>query len=69
MTVHARRHIRFHVRMSTHVQNPRKSEKSPVPTLLSTVQVHMPNRNFVVATARLVAVTFGFHHSAIRCFI
>ena len=33
---------------------PRISEKSPVRTLLLTVQLHMPNRNYVVATATLV---------------
>jgi len=44
-------------------------EKSPMLTSLSTVQSLMPNRNFVVATATLVTVTFCFHNSALSCFI
>ena len=48
---------------------PRTSEKSPVPTSLLTVQLHMPNRNFVVATNTQVTVTFCFHNSALSCFI
>ena len=38
------------------------SKKSPLPTSLSAVQSHMPNRNFVVTTATLVTVTFYFHN-------
>ena len=48
---------------------PSTSEKSPMPTSLSTVQSHMPNRNFVVTTATLVTVTFCFHNSALSCFV
>ena len=29
----------------------------------------MPRRNFVVATARLVTVTFCFHNSSLPCFV
>ena len=45
------------------------SEKSPVPTSLSTAQSHMQNRNYVVATATQVTVTFCLHNSALSCFI
>ena len=48
---------------------PIMSEKSPVPTSLSTVQSHMPNRNFFVPTATLVTVMFSFHGSGLSCFI
>ena len=48
---------------------PNTSEKSKVSTSLSTVQPHMLNRNFVVATARLVTVTFCFRNFALSCFI
>ena len=41
------------------------SEKLPLPTSLSTVQSHMPNRSFAVATATLMTVTFCFHDSAL----
>ena len=65
--------MRSHVRVSTHVQNPWMSgdtcEKSPVPSSLSTVQSHMPNRNFVVSTATLTTVTFYIHSSALPCFV
>ena len=44
------------------------SEKLLVPTSLSTVQAHMPNRNYVV-TATLMTVTFCFHNAALSCFI
>ena len=44
---------------------PSTSDKLPVPTSLSTVQWHMPNGNFVVATATLVTVTFCFHNFAL----
>ena len=50
-------------------QIPCTSEKSPVPTSLSTLQSHMPNRSFIVATATLVTVTFCFQNSAVLCFI
>ena len=43
------------------------SDYSPVPTSLSTVPLHMPNRNSVVANATLVTVTFCFHISALPC--
>ena len=39
---------------------PITSEKSLVPASLSTVQSHILNRNFVVATATLVIVTVAF---------
>ena len=48
---------------------PCTSEISPLPTSLSTVQSHMPNRKFVVATAKLETVPFCFHNSALSCFI
>ena len=48
---------------------PGTSEKSPVPTSLATMQSHMPNKNFAVATATLVTVTFCCHNSALSCFI
>ena len=35
---------------------PSTSEKLPVPTSLSTMQSHMPNWNFVIATATLLTV-------------
>ena len=68
--VHALRHVRSHVCVSKHVQNtpPPTSEKSPVTTSSLTVQLHMPNRNNVVATATLVTVTFCFHNSVLSCF-
>ena len=39
------------------------------PTSLSTVQLHLPNKNFVVATVILVTVTFCFYTSDLSCFI
>ena len=36
--------------------------------LLSTVQSHIPNRNFVVAAATQVTVTLCFHKSVLTCF-
>ena len=45
------------------------SEKSPMPTSLSTIQLHMPNRNFFGATATLVTVNFCCHSRALTCFI
>ena len=53
-------HAHIHARAFPHST----SEKSPVPTLLSTVQLDMPNKNFVAATVTLVAVTFCFHNFA-----
>ena len=44
------------------------SEQLPIPTSLSTMQSHMPNNNFVVATATLFAVGVCFHNSALFCF-
>ena len=41
---------------------------APVPTSLSTVRSHMPNRNFVVTTATLVT-QFFCHNSALLSFI
>ena len=67
--VHARRHLLSRVPVSTRAQNPSTSEKSPLPTSLSSVQSHVPSRNFAVATARLVTVTVCFHNSALSCFI
>ena len=48
---------------------PGMSKKSPVPTSLSTVQLHMPNKDFVIATAILVTVTFYSYSSALFCCI
>ena len=48
---------------------PSISEKSSVPKSLSSTQSQMPNRNFIVATATLVPVTFCFHNSVLLCFI
>ena len=50
-------------------KTPSTSEKSPVPTSLSTMQSHMQSRSFVVTTAKLVTVTFCFHNSALSFFI
>ena len=47
---------------------PYTSEISPLPTSLSTVQSHMPNRNFVVPIVKPVTVPFCFHTSALSCF-
>ena len=38
-------------------------------TSLSTVQLHLLNRDYVTATAALVAVKFCFHNSVQSCFI
>ena len=43
--------------------------KLPVLTSLPTVQSHMPNRNFVVATATQVNVTFCFYNSVLSWFL
>ena len=48
---------------------PRTSEKSPVPTSLLIVQLRMPNRNCVVATATQVTFTFCFQNSVLSCVI
>ena len=48
---------------------PCTKEKSPVPASFSTVQLHMPNRTFVVTTEPLVAITVRFQNSALSCFI
>ena len=47
---------------------PSTSEKLPVPTSLSTVQLHTPKKNFIVATATLVNAIFCLHNSALSCF-
>ena len=60
--------MRPHVHVSTHMHHSQHGEKSPVSKSLSTVQSHMPNRNFVVATATLVTVSFYFHSSHSSCF-
>ena len=38
-------------------KTPSRSENLVMPTSVSTIQLHMPNRNFVVATATLGTVT------------
>ena len=50
-------------------QIPSTSEKLPVPTSPSSMPSNMPDRNFVVATAAEVTVTFFFHNSTSSCFI
>ena len=45
----------------------RRRIRSHVPTSLSTMQSHMPNRSFVVSTATLATVTFHFQNSALSC--
>ena len=47
---------------------PSKNEKSPLPASLLTVQLLMPNRNYFIATATLVTITFSSHNSALSCF-
>ena len=69
LSVHARRHVLSHVCLSTHLQNLPLQRKIAVPTSLLAVQSHVPNRNYVVATATLVTVMFCFHNSALSCFI
>ena len=49
-------------------QIPSTSEKLPVPTSPSSMPSNMPDRNFVVATAAEVTVTFFFHNSTSSCF-
>ena len=39
---------------------PSTREKSPMTTSLSIVQSHLPNRNFVIETAKLVDLIFAF---------
>ena len=48
--VYARKHVRPHIRVFTHIENPSTSERSPGPTPLSSVQSHVPNKNLVVTT-------------------
>ena len=48
---------------------PTKSKRSPVPTSQSTMQSHKPNRNFFVAAAALVTVSFCFYSSHLACFV
>ena len=45
------------------------NEISSMPTVLSTVKLHMPHRNFVIATTTLVTIIFSFHNSALSCYI
>ena len=45
------------------------SKQSPLPTSLSTMPLHMPNRDFIVATVPLVTVSFNLHVSVLSCFI
>ena len=64
----ARAHV--HTSSCPHVcKIPSTSEKSPLPTSLSTVQSHMRSWDFFVAAATLVTVTFCFHSYALSCFI
>ena len=51
------------------MQIPNTSEESLLPTSLSTVQSHKPNKKFFVAIVALVTVTFYFHYSALSCFL
>ena len=48
---------------------PSMSIKLPVPTSLSTLQSHIPNRNIVIATTTVLTGTICFHNSALSCFI
>ena len=48
---------------------PSISEKSLLPTSLSTMQSHMPNGDHIVVIATLVTATFCFLNSALSCFI
>ena len=58
--------MRSHVHASLHMcKISSTSEKSPVPKSLSTMQSHLPNRNFVVATELLVTSLFCFHNYAL----
>ena len=64
------RDLSSHMCASPHTcKIPSTSEESPTPTSLSTMQLHMPYRSFVVATATLVIFTFCFQNSALSCFI
>ena len=47
----------------------RTSEKSPVPTSPLLLQSYTPTKNYVVAIATHVTVTFCFYNSALSCFI
>ena len=60
----------YHTRSCPHTSKIHsRSENSPVPTSLLTLQSHIPNSNFIVATAKLVIFTFSFHNSVLSCFI
>ena len=67
-SVHVLRHVRWHVRVSTYVQNPQHEQKITRAKSLSIVQSRVPNRKFVVATATLMTVTFCIHNFASSCF-
>ena len=58
-----------YMHMSTDPQNPQHEQKIALATSLLTVQLHMPNRNFVTMAATLVTVAFWFHNSALFCSI
>ena len=68
-TVHVRRHVQSHMRVSTHVQNPQHERK------YHPCQHHYQPCNRTcqigtsVATTILVTVTFCFRNSALSCFI
>ena len=48
--------------MCLHICNiPSRIKRPPVPISLPTMQLHMPNMNFVVIAATLVTVTVCFH--------
>ena len=48
---------------------PSTIKKPTASTSLSSVQSHVPQRDFAVATATLVTVNFCFHNSGLFCFI
>ena len=56
-------------RVHTRAKSPARAKKSSVTTSLSTVQSHVPNRNFIVAATTLMTVTLCFHISAVSCFV
>ena len=53
----------------TCVQNPQHQRKIAQANINITVQSHITNRNFFIATATLVTVALCFHNSALSCFI
>ena len=53
--VYTQKYMQSHMCMSTHMQFPQHMLAS-----LSTMQLHMPNRNFIITTATLVTVIFCF---------